>query len=402
MVFDGKSSPADRRDATPSGAAGGGGVLPLRFRMLDLSRQLPGPFCSSLLADLGMDVLQITRPGDPMGLGIPALTRNKRSMTLNLRTGAGREILYRLVKDADVLLEGARPGVARRLGIDYETLRGINPRLVYCSLSGYGQDGPYRDRVGHDVNYLGFAGVLGLIAGSDGRPVVPTVQIADIGAGALPAAVGILAALLARASTGEGQLVDVAMLDGAFAWTVYPMLLWQLSGKLPAPGGERLNGGSPGYNVYETKDGRHVTVGAYEPHFWATLCRKLGREDFVGEQWAEGEKRDEMLRVIRAAFRERTLAEWMELFGDEEICFGPVNTLEEACRDPQLRHRGMVVEMKTPRGPMTASGIPIRLSGTPGAIRTPPPALGEHTDAVLASLGYSAAEIARLREANVV
>src|SRR5436309_921541 len=191
-----------------------------RFRMLDLSRQLPGPFCSMLLADLGMDVLAVYSPTDPMGMGIPLLGRNKRSLTLNLKAPEGRAIFHRLAREADVVLEGSRPGAAARLGVDYETLRALNPRLVYCSISGYGQDGPYRDRVGHDVNYLGFAGVIGLTGPAGGPPVIPGVQIADIGGGTLMAAVGILAALAAREETGRGQFVDIAMLDGSLVWQV--------------------------------------------------------------------------------------------------------------------------------------------------------------------------------------
>src|SRR2546427_7182820 len=183
-----------------------------RFRMLDLSRQLPGPFCSMLLADLGMDVLAVCSPTDPMGMGIPLLGRNKRSLTLNLKAPEGRAIFHRLAREADVVLEGSRPGAAARLGVDYEPLRHQNPRLVYYSISGYGQDGPYRDRVGHDLNYLGFAGVIGLTGAAGGPPVIPGVQIADIGAGRLPAAVGILAALAARGGAGSGQVVTDSML----------------------------------------------------------------------------------------------------------------------------------------------------------------------------------------------
>src|SRR6516162_3063281 len=189
-----------------------------RFRMLDLSRQLPGPFCSTLLADLGMD-----------GLGITFLARHKRSMTLDLKTDAGREIFGRLVDGADVLLEGFRPGVMQRLGFDWERLHARNPRLIYCAISGYGQDGPYRDRVGHDVNYLGYAGVLNYCGSENGPPVLPGVQIADQGGGALMAAVGILTAVIAREHTGRGQFVDVAMLDGSYAWNVYHILLQDLS-----------------------------------------------------------------------------------------------------------------------------------------------------------------------------
>lgn len=372
-----------------------------RFKLLDLSRQLPGPFCSTVLADLGMDVLVITAPRDPFGIGIPFLARNKRSMTLDLKTDAGRDIFLRLVDDADVLLEGFRPGVMHRLGFDYDTLQQRNPRLVYCAISGYGQDGPYRDKVGHDVNYLGYAGVLEYGGAPDGPPTIPPVQVADVGAGSLMAAVGILAALTAREQTGRGQMVDISMLDGAAAWNVCHQTIHWYSGQLPRRGKEQLTGYWPCYHVYETRDGRFVTVGAYEPHFWTTLCRHFGREDFIPDQFSEV-RRDEMLRFFEAAFRERTMAEWLEELGAKDICFGPVLDIEEAYQDPQLRHRGMIVEMDTPSGSRRYIGSPIKLSETPPAVRTPPAVLGEHTDEVLRGLGYGAGDIAALREQGVI
>src|SRR5262245_33066665 len=252
-----------------------------RFRMLDLSRQLPGPFCSMLLADLGMDVLTIAAPTDPLGAGIPLLGRNKRSLTLNLKTPEGREIFHRLAREADVVLEGGRPGGAKKLGIDYETLRALNPRLVYCSISGYGQSGPYRDRVGHDVNYLGFAGVIDVTGVAGGAPTIPGVQIADIGGGALMATTGILAALLAREATGTGQLVDIAMMDGAVAWQVINLMNLFAQGTPQRRGETILTGRFPCYAVYETRDSRWVTVGALEPHFWRNLCAKLGMPELA-------------------------------------------------------------------------------------------------------------------------
>ncbi len=282
-----------------------------RFRMPDLSRQLPGPFCSMLLADLGMDVLAVYSPTDPMGMGIPLLGRNKRSLTLNLKAPEGRAILHRLAREADVVLEGSRPGAAARLGVDYETLGQLNPRLVYCSISGYGQDGPYRDRVGHDVNYLGFAGVIGLTGTAGGPPVIPGVQIADIGGGTLMAAVGVLAALAAREETGRGQFVDIAMLDGSLAWQVVHVMRYLAERQEPARGDTMLTGHHPCYAIYETRDGRHVTVGALEPHFWRTLCQRLGMPEFIEKQFAEGAEREEMFRRIRARFREQTMAEWV-------------------------------------------------------------------------------------------
>lgn len=374
-------------------------MTPLQgLKLLDLSRQLPGPFCSTVLGDLGMDVLVLASPSDPFGMGIPFLGRNKRSMTLNLKTVEGRDILLRLVDEADVLLEGFRPGVAARLGIDYARLAARNPRLIYCAISGYGQDGPYRDRVGHDVNYLGIAGVLDHIGTADGPPVIPGVQIADIGGGALMAVIGILAAVIARQQTGRGQLVDIAMLDGAAMWTVYPLLLHQL-GQDPRRGRTQLTGRHPCYAVYETRDGRYLTIGAYEPHFWATLCRALGFERYLEQQWSDGPLRETMQAEFRAAFRARTLAEWMQALGSQDICVGPVNSVEDMLADPQLRHRGMVTT--GPDG-QTTLGSPIKLSETPASLRTPPPLFGQDTATVLASLGLDAAAIERLRTSGVV
>jgi len=366
------------------------------IKLLDLSRQLPGPFCSTLLGDLGMDVLVIASPSDPFGMGIPFLGRNKRSLTLNLKAAAGREIFLRLVDAADVVLEGFRPGVAARLGIDHATLAARNPRLIYCAITGYGQDGPYRDRVGHDVNYLGYAGVLNFIGAAGGAPIIPGVQVADIGAGSLMAALGILSAVVARQRTGRGQLVDVAMLDGAVMWNVYHLLLHHL-GQQPERGTMQLTGRFPCYAVYETRDARWVTVGAYEPHFWATLCLHFGRPDFIEKQWDES-AREDMLAFFRAAFRAKTLAEWLAELGALEICFGPVSTIEEVYADPQVRHRGMLAAGA--HGP--ALGHPIKLSDTPAATRTPPPLFGQDTDAVLSGLGYDADAIARLRAEGAV
>src|SRR5689334_15280283 len=333
-----------------------------RFRMLDLSRQLPGPFCSMLLADLGMDVLAVYAPTDPMGMGIPLLGRNKRSLSLNLKAPEGRAIFHRLARDADVVLEGSRPGAAARLGVDWETLRALNPRLVYCSISGYGQDGPYRDRVGHDVNYLGFAGVIGLTGGAGGPPVIPGVQIADIGGGALTAAIGILSALWAREETGQGQFVDIAMLDGSVAWQVVHVMRWLADKHGPAPGDALLTGHHPCYAIYETRDGRHVTVGALQPHFWRTPCERLGMPDRVQKRLAEGAERDDMFRRAGARVRVRTMAEWVEEVADVDICYGPVATLPEMMRDPQVRHRGMATEGPDGR---TTLGNPIKLTATP-------------------------------------
>ncbi len=374
-----------------------------RYRMLDLSRQLPGPFCSMLLADLGMDVLVVASPNDPLGAGIPLLGRNKRSLTLNLKDPEGRAIFQRLAREADVVLEGGRPGGARKLGVDYATLREINPRLVYCSISGYGQDGPYRDRVGHDVNYLGFAGVIDLTGVRGGEPTIPGVQIADIGGGALMAATGILSALLAREQTGEGQLVDIAMMDGSVAWQVIHVLAQLAQGAPQRRGETMLTGEHPCYALYETKDGRWVTVGALEPHFWRNLCHELGMPELAEQQFASGPVRDEMFRRVQSAFKQKTMAEWVEQLADKDICFGPVATVAEMMDDPQVRHRQMMVEQTSRRGETRRTlGNPLKLSATPPTVRTPPAEFGAHTDEVLATLGYTTGDIASLRSRGIV
>ena len=374
-------------------------AAPLRnLKMLDLSRQLPGPFASMLLADLGVDVLVVAAPSDPMGLGIPLVQRSKRSMTLNLKAPDGRKIFTQLAADADIILEGFRPGVTERLGIDYTSVSRLNPRIVYCSISGYGQDGPYRDKVGHDINYLGYAGVLGMSGAAGNPPTIMPVQVADIGGGALMATVGMLAALMAREHTGRGQFVDISMMDGSMAWNAFHTLLYLAMGQEPQRGRTQLTGHNPCYAVYETKDGKYVTVGALEPHFWRNLCQQLGVDDFIGDQFAEGARREEMFRVIRGKFKEKTQAEWLAQLGPIDICFGPVNSIGEALVDPQAQARGMVHEL----GGRKLIASPIKLSDTPAAAPTPPPEFGQHTDEVLRGLGYTAEAIADLRRNGIV
>lgn len=372
---------------------------PIRnVKMLDLSRQLPGPFCSMLLADLGVDVLVVASPTDAMGLGIPIVQRNKRSMTLNLKSPEGKQIFDRLARGADIILEGFRPGVTDRLGIDYSNMSKLNPRLIYCSISGYGQDGPYRDKVGHDINYLGYAGVLGMSGAANGSPAIMPVQVADIGGGGLMAAVGILAALVAREHTGRGQFVDISMMDGSVAWNVFHTLMYLVTGQEPQRGHSRLTGHNPCYAIYETKDGKYVTVGALEEHFWRNLCVALGVDEFIPDQFAEGPRREEMFRVIRAKFREKTQAEWLAQLGPIDICFGPVNGIAEALMDPQVRARGMVQDIAG----MKAIASPVKLAHTPALPPGAPPEFGQHTDDVLRALGYSSERITALRGAGIV
>ncbi len=374
------------------------------IKILDLSRLFPGPYCSMILADLGAEVLRIEdRRFAGEGPGMPTVMRNKRHMTLNLKHPQARDIFYRLARERDVILEGFRPGVTERLGIDYETIKNFTDKIIYCSVTGYGQDGPYKNMVGHDVNYLSFGGVLGLNGEAGGRPVVPPIQVADMAAGGMNAALGIMAALIARQRTGRGQYIDISMLDGIVAMLPFPASLHWGLGQSPRRGDTLLSGRYPCYSVYETRDGGFISIGALEPRFWEALCKKLGTEDFIPCQYEEGEKREEMFSLLREIFKKKTREEWMQELKELDVCFGKVLNLEEAFKDPQVASRGLVTEFQDPRkGKMKLLSSPLRLSDTPPDIRTAPADFGEHTEEVLRELGYDAAQIEELKKAGVV
>jgi alpha-methylacyl-CoA racemase len=386
------------------------------IRVLDLSRLLPGGFCSLLLADFGADVLKVedTGMGDYIRWSPPfhegaedsaksalflSLNRGKRSIRLDLKQDLGKQVLLRLVRDYDVLLESFRPGVMERLGVGYETLREENPGLVYCAISGYGQDGPYTARSGHDMNYLGLGGLLGLSGEQDGPPVQAAGQIADLGGGALMAAFGIMAALRERERSGEGQLVDVSMFDGSLSWLAMVAAQYLADGVAPQRGGLPLAGGLICYRPYACSDG-WVTLGALEPKFWAEWCRGVGREDLLDKQF-ERPGSDAHAEVERI-FLERTREEWQAFASEHDCCLEPVLGLDEALDSELVRAREMVVELDQPgaAAPVRLLGVPVKLSRTPGAPAGPGPALGEHTHEVLSALGYSEEEIAALLESG--
>jgi len=331
-----------------------------------------------------------------------ALGRNKRSIVLNLRKEEARQVFYRLAESVDVVLEGFRPGVVKRLGVDYDTLRPLNPRLVYCSLSGYGQDGPYAAMVGHDINYISIGGALGAIGWPGQPPAIPLNVIADFAGGGLHAAFAILAALLAREKTGRGQYVDIAMSDGVMYLLAMPLTLYFYNGTVVRPGEHLLNGAAPSYNLYQTKDSGWISLGSLEPHFYANLCRALGREDFIPYQY-DASKREEVFAYFREQFRTRTRDEWFEYLRQSDICVAPVYSLDEAAADPHNQARHMVVEVDHPRlGPVRQVGIGPKFSETPGQVRTTAPRAGQHTDEVLASLGHTREQIEGLRASGAV
>lgn len=384
------------------------------LKILDASRLLPAALCTQMLADLGAEVLKVEEPGrgdyqrsfPPMGKvdsGTFLLcNRNKQSITLNLKSEEGKAIFRKLAAEADVVVEGFRPGVMKRLGLDYETLKEINPRLIYCAVSGFGQDGPYKMVAGHDLNYMGIIGALPLFGMAGGPPMVPGLLTADIGGGSLMAAYGILAALLARQVTGVGQMVDVSMMDGAMSFIAYHAAEPMFGDCEPRGGEYRNTGGAPCYSIFRCQDGNYVTLGALEEHFWARFCDVAGVPELKDDQFPEGEARSRQFEQLDHLFEQRSRAEWVDLFFRHDIPGGPVNTMREAFEDPHVKARELVLHVDHPvEGRIPQLGFPVKFSGTPGRITSPPPSLGQHTGAVLERLGYTQQQIAELARAGV-
>lgn len=379
------------------------------IRVLDLTRTLPGPFASMLLADLGADVVKVEHPlgGDSERQGFPRgpdgqayrfgmINRNKRSIAVDLKTSEGQRLISELVATFDVVIEGNRPGVAKRLGVDYPTLSERNPRIVYCSISGYGQDGPYADLPGHDINYMAMAGLLRYFDAGAG-PRVPWLPIADIGGGALLAVTGILAALVARAISGVGEFIDLGMAEGALYWQ-QARAQWHLAtGDDPVGNSLPVTGGLPGYGTYETRDGRWLSLGCLEPTFWASLCVLLDCPELT-EARNNPSEFDEVQANLIKLIAQRDCDDWFELMQANDIPAAPVLTIEEAMTNEHFLARGCLGG----DGSFERIRLPLHLTRSTAPDLHRSPRLGEHTDEVLRESGLSVEMVAQLRASGAI
>ncbi|MFH1382679.1 MAG: CaiB/BaiF CoA-transferase family protein [Chloroflexota bacterium] len=390
------------------------------IKVIDLTWQGPGPYCTFIMGDLGAEVIRITAPptagarqvqrkAGEREVAYQAIHRNKKSLRLNLKSAEGHKIFTQLVEQADVIVEGYRPGVAKRLGIDYPAMAEVNRRLVYCSITGYGQDGPYRDLSGHDINYISFAGALDLIGEPDRPPVRPLNLLGDYAAGGIGSVVGILSALIARGKTGRGQYVDISMTDGIISMLADIAASHYFESGVPLRRGESYSGGGyPFCNQYQTKDGGFITIACLEPWFWENLCRAIGKEEYIPYNAQCGldradKKWSEISAYLSQLFLTKTRDEWFNLLSKKDVPIGKVYSIDEVFTDPQVLHRKMVIEVEHPtEGKVKQVGIAIKLSDTPGAVRSLAPMPGEHTEEILAGLGYDKSAISTLQKEGVI
>jgi crotonobetainyl-CoA:carnitine CoA-transferase CaiB-like acyl-CoA transferase len=376
------------------------------IRIIDLSERLPGPYASMLLGDLGAEVLKVERPGRgefTRVLGsefFNGLNRNKKSLCLNLKSPEGQKIFRDLSKTADVILEGFRPGVTGRLGIDFETIKKINPKIVYCSISGYGQKGPYKNQPGHDINYLGIAGALHI----NGKPEPPpTLPVSDLSA-SLFAVISILAALMGREKAGEGQYIDLSMTDAVIS------LVGAFCGEYFTDHKKMeinfIQGGH--YGIFKTKDNKYLTLGVEEDHFWERLCRVIGDEEMAGDPryqtlFQRIKNRRKIRKYLKEIFLTRSREEWLILLNEADIPCGPLNRFKDVFSDPQVLHRSILKEVVNGRGKkMKQISFPARFSGAETTLRMVPPLLGQHTEEILTGMGYSQQKILDLKERKVI
>jgi crotonobetainyl-CoA:carnitine CoA-transferase CaiB-like acyl-CoA transferase len=385
------------------------------IRIIDFTRLYPGPFGTQLLGDMGAEVIKVEDKNAPdyirffppkikdEGAGYLAVNRNKKSFAIDTRSDEGKELFLKLVEKSDVVVEQFRPGIMDKMGLGYETARKRNKKIIYASITGFGQTGPYAQIPGHDMNYMGLAGISDVIGPKDGPPVIPGVQVADVAGGGLMSVIGVLAALAARERTGEGQHVDVSMFDGILPFIGMIYANYLAGGGLPERGNTFLSGALVCYNIYQTKDDRYITLGALEYKFWKRVCELIDKPEFIDKQYAEGEERDRIHAELTELFLTKTRDEWLELFRGEESMTDGVFSIDEVENDPHAKARNMIVEMDHPTaGKIKGIGIPLKFSGTPATELVPPPALGQHNTEILALIGIDKEGAEELREKGVV
>jgi len=383
------------------------------IRIVDLTNVGPGAHCTRILADLGADVVRIVEARSVVEkrgrrqwkapIWAYGMRRNTRPLGLDLKREEGIEVFFALLEKADVVMVGLRPSAAERLGVHYDAVQKVNPRVVYASLTGFGADGPYRDIAGHDINYQSIGGIVGLTGLADGPPMIPGATAADSAGGGMHAAIAILAAVISQRATGRGQFVDVSATDGIVNMVSLGIDEYLTTGEEPKRGAALLTGLHPWYNIYETADGKYISVGAIESQFYANLCRLIGLEDLIPHQYAEGEKKDEIFRRFAEVFRTRTRDEWVSLLMEEDTCTAPVYAISEMVSDRNFLHRNMIIEVDHPtEGKMKQAGIMVKFSGTPGEIKHVDPQPADFTEEILAEAGLGQARIDALREAGVV
>ena len=385
------------------------------LKVLDLTRLLPGPLCTLHLADMDADVIKIedTGAGDysrslgavktEMSPFFHLANRNKKSVALDLRAEEGRAVFLKMAETADIIVESFRPGVVDKLGVGYEAVNAINPRIVYCAISGYGQDGPWKDKAGHDLNYLSVAGIAEQIGGREGGPIQANFQIADLAGGTLSAAMGILAAVVDATRTGQGRFVDVSMTDCSFAHGIIQLASLNTFGDTLPRGRDMLTGGLPCYNIYETADGGHMGVGSLEKKFWDMVCDTLERPDLKEKHTIYGEEADQVRDEVAAIFKSKTRDEWTAIFKDVDCCVTPILSMKEALEHEQIKARQMVLTVDDPTdGPIKEAAFPIKFSEDGENPATPAPKQGADTEQVLSESGLSRAEIAALRDKKII
>jgi len=393
-----------------------GGRRPLDgIRVLDLSRLLPGPYASHILASFGADVIKVERPGEgdymreylPQTQGFNAtfltINRGKRSISLDLRKQAGKEVFLALVERSDVVLDGFRPGVMDKLGLGYQALSQVNPKIVYAALTGYGQTGPNARQAGHDLNYLALSGMLDLLGDAEGVPLVPGIQIADVAAGALPTVIGILLALQHRNRSKAGQMVDISMFDSLLGLMPVQIANYTATKRRPKRGHERLFGRYACYNIYPVRNGRFMVVAALEPRFWAALCKAIDREDLIQDQYVEGHAQDILIAELTRIFQKKQVDEWMEIFAEVDACVTEVREISRSVQDDHVAQRGLITPIRGKDGEVYEQlGVFPKLSEAPGYIAGDAPLRGQHTRQILRSLKYPAKQIDEMVAAKIV